>query len=357
MTQPDGFRYTGRVLITASSVLFCLCVGALRCQEPAPAGPPRPGRRVYDGVRVIIGDRVILQSTLEREIRSQIEAMGMASNTPLAREDELRIRDQVMTRFARDEVWIEYGKSLGERDPKQFEQAIDSEVDSQLKDEIRASGGMLQFDRDVGDLGTSWTDLRRQKRNSILTQIAKRNAIAPLINNQGLLVTPREIRAYFDEHPEQFSQPETADIQRIGFSIERDPAATQARVQEAAVAWRAGTMSASQIAKQYGGIALETQRDVRPGDADERSKELKNFAATHKIGEVSDPIRSGRKFFTLLRVEAKTEAIEVAFTDPLVQMRIRERLAEIHYVDWQNDVLRRKRRNIYTWPPALDLER
>ena len=364
-TAAAGRRALGVALSTALGLGFgtALATGDLAAQASSgtiaaessevPLGPLNPERRAFDAVVAIIGDSVILRSTLEREV---------AARTPPGRaldsEERRDLQTQIVMQMARQEIWVQHGKSIGERAPTEFARLVEEMVDGELKDDLRASGSFTNLDEQFGLLGTSWQDVRRRKRNEILERYARGDVLTKLRQNQGLMVRPADMVAYYQEHPEIFHREASADVAWVSFPIGRDETEAEAcaRVETARQAWVAEPLTSEELASRFQGTDLGVKADIRQTKNDMRAKFLKDFASQAREGEVSEPIRRGR-FFALLRCVAKTDAESLAFHDADVQTRIRLRLALQQNDAWSERVLLRKQQKIYVWPPSLILER
>ncbi len=313
------------------------------------AGSPR-GRRLFDRVDAIIGDRVILRSTLDEEVEARQPG-------PIDAETRMRLRTEFVHDIVREQIWIQHGKSIGDKAPAAFAESIDKEVDRRIREEMRETGSFSLLDTELGQIGRSWDDVRRRERNQILERIARGNVMTKLYYNKGLMVTPREIQRYFDEHPEEFNRPASADVSWVSFRVRGDADAVLKQAQSAAAAWRTQNMSSAEVAEKFGGVDFGVKRDIRQTESDKRRKFLKTFAASGEIGDVSEPIRTSDSAIGILRLEDKVAARSSQFFDPIVQSNIRTRIARDKTDQWQNRVLFHKRRNVYVWPPTILPER
>ncbi|MBI5852088.1 MAG: hypothetical protein HZB39_13830, partial [Planctomycetes bacterium] len=82
------------------------------------------GRRTFDRVRAVVGDRVILESTMRRELAAQTAQAGHE----LTPQERRRAEDEIVRALAREEIWVQIGKIIGRDDPLAFERQVDSLV-------------------------------------------------------------------------------------------------------------------------------------------------------------------------------------------------------------------------------------
>ena len=176
-------------LLAALLAALLACAAATAAAQP-PAKRQPAKRQLFDGVRGIIGDRVILHSTLEQEAR-----IRLGSETDISK--QRAAREALIREIQYEETLIDYGRSITQQQgPGESEEWIDEVVESRLRDEIRRSGGLLQRDQELGTLGTTWAEIRRRERDRIFESVARQKLFEPLSHNQGLMVTPRAIREY-----------------------------------------------------------------------------------------------------------------------------------------------------------------
>lgn len=323
-------------LLTCAALSACFAAPLLGQEETGK-------RRKYDEVVRIIGDRVILRSTLDAEMAAQ----GADSLEP----DKRRMLErEILKGIQREQIWIEHGKSAGEQSPREFERLVERQVDDLLRRDIRSSGSRHRFNEEMLLSGDSYSELRRSHRDRVLETLARQRALTALYLTQGLVVTPREMKAYYDANYDRFHQDPSADIAWVSFPIGGDVEASRAKALEAAAAWRAEDMSSTDLAERFGGIDLGIKANIRQDESDRSIDMLKEFAASGAVGDVSEPTRTG-SFFAVLRVESKREAVSLEFENAQVQAEIRERIARERQFASRNEVLMRRSVNIYMWPP------
>lgn len=292
---------------------------------------------LFDKVIGVIGDQVILWSTIEEELRA-IEESG----TPMTYSERNDRRMRILVTIARNEIWVQYGKVIGGQSPEEFKAVLDRYVAERMAEQQQRFGSFTRFDEELRNIGDSRSSLETRLRNKLLSDYGRSNAPG---QRSPLMVTPKEIRRYFDQNPERFSIQSTADYERMFFPL--DLADVDQRMAAAAEAWAKDGADPEQIAAQFGGR-------VRAGGQvlDDHADSIKSFALNASPGQVSQPIRLGR-YYWLYKVTSRTYAREELFTDPEVQKRIKFRLREQMSMEARNRVIQQNGATLLIWPPEL----
>lgn len=309
-------------------------------------GSPSPAtRREFDKVRGIIGDRVILQSTIDSEIADRTEEQ-------LEEAERRRLERDILREIARDEIWVQYGKVLGQQAPEAFEQAIEREVQKRIDALIQLYGSYTKANQELAEDGLSIAGRRAQIRKELLSTIAQQEAVVKRIRDQvPLLVTPREMLHYFENHPDEFAARTEADVAWVRFTPRETDEASRTHVTTAIEAWRLNDGTADDLAKRFGGVAM-TIANIRPIEDDPRAEFLKQFAAAAAEGEISEPRQFGR-FWGMLKLVRKVDQRERTFADQSVQDEIREQLATRRFDELNRQILFENAEQLFVWPNWL----
>lgn len=340
---------TGSLILTS---ILCLGQGELLAQqvktEPVQVTPTRKAGRqqrvLFDRVEGIIGDQVILKSSIDDELRAQEE-----SGTPMTaseRQDRARI---ILTGIAQDEIWVQYGKVIGGQSPEQFKAYEDRYVAEKMAEQEQRFGSFTRFNEELGNIGESRGALESQIRTRLLSDIGKQQALGGPRQRSPLMVTPKAMRRYFDQHPEQFSIQNLADYEWMYFPANAGDSV--ARMAKAATAWANEAADPEQIATQFGGRFRGTGQVLDDPD-DDTADAIKNFALTASPGQISSPILLGRNY-RLYKVTHRTLARKLRFSDPEVQKRIQLELRTKQLREIQNRVIQQNSAKLLIWPPRL----
>ena len=297
-------------------------------------------------MRGVVGDRVILDSTIRRELaaRPEFPSLDAAQRT--------RVEQDLLRDMVRQELWVQIGKVIGREDPVTFEKRVDELVQEYLRDQQTQFGSFARMNQELEALGTSWQSLRTEQRQRILRDTARSYAIGSRFGDGfALLVSPREIETYFAEHPDQFVAFTAGDVSTLAFPKGRDGAAESAA--EAAAVWATEELSAADLAPRCGGIAMREESQVRPDAPDDtRSELIKAVVRDHEPGAVIGPIDRG-EVLIVLKLQKKVARPEESLTDLRIQTLIRNFLVTKRLESLEEDILMWKARQILVWPPGL----
>jgi hypothetical protein len=329
--------------------LTLAAVAAALCAQPA---RPAKGPRLFDAVVAVVGDRPILYSSIEREFQSLVSS-AVRQGEQLTPQIERAIRSNILNKLEEEARLAQASKLMntGVRDQ------IDTIVEESLKDyearEVRRAGGYDSFMQELGLVGKTLDSVIEDQRTRIQAELAQQQIMSRRIRDQAaLLVTPREIRTFFDDNPEQFSRPRSADLAVLALRVE-DPATARTDAERVAQAWRAPGKTAEQVRAELAELPLS----VLPGEAgvtdspkDARRDWIKRFAASAAPDEVSAPQPLGGALWILKAVRIE-DARQDSFDDPSVQTRIRATLQERKLQDYRMRLLERSKRSIQRWLP------
>ncbi|HEU5458035.1 MAG TPA: peptidylprolyl isomerase [Terracidiphilus sp.] len=201
-------RNSAALAFTAS--LLALCASA-QTGTSAPASPY--GGQVVERIIARVNDRIITSSDynraeqeLDQEERQRGASMQEMSD---ARRDLLRnLIDQ--------QLWLSKGKQLGITGETELIQRLN---------EIRKQYHLDSLDalqKAAEQQGVSFEDFKANIRNQIVTQEVMRQEVGQRIN-----VTPGEVRQYFNEHKQDYVEPESVHLEEILISTGSDDADAQ----------------------------------------------------------------------------------------------------------------------------------
>ncbi|MCC6672834.1 MAG: peptidyl-prolyl cis-trans isomerase [Planctomycetes bacterium] len=309
-----------------------------------------PGRRFFDGVVAMINDRAILESSIRREVVAEYENLNLQQKGPPPQDLE-NTRRRVLRRAAQDEILAQTAKT-STANREQLEEYVERQVREFRDQEVQRYGSFNQYTRELGLLGSSWESVAEERRNEVLRQLSLADAFAPLRGQAPLLVTPKELRRYFETHRAEFEREASADVGAVIFPFGGDAQAARRRATEAVRLWREKPLDSEELARQTGGIARPDRKAVRNVPEDSNAAFLKAFAAQAQAGEVSEPLEQGGTVW-VLRILARNGEVRQAFADPKVQERILERLMQDRYREREAKLILRNQNKLYFYPENL----
>lgn len=321
----------------------------------SPQGPPKPpaqqqlnGRTFCDKVIGVIGDQVILLSSIEEELRVLEELDPRPWNQARREEETWRLLRDI----ARKEIWVQYGKVIGGESPEQFKQATDRIVAERMAEEEQRYGSFTRMTEELGNIGVSRSSVESQVRSQLLSDIGQWSAMGQLSQRSNLMVTPKAMRRFFDENPELFAIQGEVLFARMWFRADMD--GVEECMANAALAWGDPEAEPDEIAARFGG-RFRGMDSVQAGPEDQHAEAIREFALNAEEGAISKPILLGGTY-RLLKVLDKTLAENKPFEDAEVQEYCRQRLQERQMAETKMNVIERNSAKLLIWPPRLRRE-
>jgi peptidyl-prolyl cis-trans isomerase SurA len=280
---------------------------------PAPV-PITPDGQVVEYPIVRVNDQIIDRSDYERAEFQLMEDAQRDKATPA----ELEQRKKDLLRDMIDQqLLVSRGKELDIN--------ADSEVIRRL-DDIRKQNHfdtMEDLEKAVRQQGTSYEDFKASIKNSIITQEVVRDEVG-----RNLHLTAKMEQAYYDQHKQEFSQPESLRLSEILISTPDSPtdaqlAQAQTKADDVVAKLKAGAKF-EDLVKQFpdspnpdkGGDLNATY--VR-GDG-KLAKVLEDQVFPLKAGESTAPIRT-RQGFVIFKVTEHAPAGIPPLSDIDVQVQ------------------------------------
>jgi peptidyl-prolyl cis-trans isomerase SurA len=282
----------------------------LEAPAPQPSALPTPpaittNATVVEYPVARVNDAIIDNSDYQRALK-QLEADAPQMNlspAQLAEERRNVLRDLIDT-----QLLLSRGKEL--------EINADAEVVRRL-DAVRKEyhfDTMEDLQKAVRESGTSFEDFQANIKNQIITQ----EVIGQEVGRK-LTLSPKEEQAYYDQHKQEFAQPEQVRLSEILIPTPDDAtdeqiAQAQAKADQVAAKLKAGAKF-EDLAKQYSGGQTASQGgDLGEFKRGALAKVLEDQTFSLKPGEFTAPIRT-RQGFVVLQVTEHTQAGIPAMAD------------------------------------------
>jgi peptidyl-prolyl cis-trans isomerase SurA len=306
---------TQRMAYLSAALAFGAVVftGAALAQTPSNApGSPYGGTPV-EQIIARVNDQIITSSDYDRaesEMEDEARQHGDSmQETAEARKDLLRsLIDQ--------QLWLSKGKELG----------ITGETDLVKRlDEIRKQynlDSMEDLEKAAREQGVSFEDFKQNIRNQIITQEVMRQEVGEHIQ-----FTPGEAQQYYDQHKQDFSQPESERLSEILITASADDAAKQAEAKTKADDIEARLHAGgdfAQLARSFSqGPTASEGGDLGQYKPGQLPKALEDKTFPLSTGQFTDPILT-RQGYVILKVTQHTAGGPAAFHD--VQDQVEEAL-------------------------------
>jgi hypothetical protein len=341
---------TGRAML---ALLFAAAAAA--AQQPAPGDAPV--RRRFDEIAIIVGDKAILASQVDREVQARLGSMK-AQGTPITPELEADVRLAAARELMRHELLAHGTAGLDQATRERIDELTRRHVAEYQQEQIQKFGSFAEYSKQLDLLGQNWNAIADEQSSRARAQLhAQLEAYKRFGERMALTITPQQIRDYYHSHLEQFVRSGSADVEVIGIPPGPDEALQQSTARVVATRWAEPDADPAKLADEVGGT-LNRQSGVRDSPEDPRARFIKEFAAGAQPGEISTPRRApdGRTLL-VLKLAARTDDRNDQLEDPAVQQRIVAILQREEYRRLEVELFLRSRRGTVIWPEELHYRR
>jgi peptidyl-prolyl cis-trans isomerase SurA len=302
--------------LLAPSALLCgtlLLTGVAPAQTQASAPASPYGGSVVEDIIARVNDQIITrsdydraQSEMDQEARQHGDTMQQTSTE---HKDLLRsLIDQ--------QLWLSKGKELGITGETELVKRLD-EIRKQYNLE-----SMEDLEKAAREQGVSFEDFKANIRNGIVTQEVMRQEVGEHIQ-----FTPGEAERYYEQHKQDFAQPESERLSEILISAGSDDPAKQAAAKAKADDIEARLHSGgdfAQLARSFSeGPTASEGGDLGQYKRGQLPKVLEDKTFPLSVGQVSDPILT-RQGYIILKVVQHTAGGAAPYKD--VQEQVEEGL-------------------------------
>jgi peptidyl-prolyl cis-trans isomerase SurA len=281
--------------ISAASVLSTALLVSAAAAQSKPAEPASPyGGLTIEDIICRVNDQIITRSDFNR---AQKEVDDEARQRGASMQQISELHKDLLRNLIDQQLWLSKGKELGITG--------ETELINRLN-EIRKQynlGTLEDLEKSAQEQGVSYEDFKANIRNQIITQEVMRDEVGRHLN-----FTPGEIQRYFDEHKQDYAQPESVKLSEIlvstGNAAADDAAAVAAaksKADDIVARLKSGadftelarTSSEGQTAAQGGDLGIYKRGQL--------NKVFEDATFSLKTGDITDPIRT-RQGFVILKV-------------------------------------------------------
>jgi peptidyl-prolyl cis-trans isomerase SurA len=265
-----------------------------------PASPQSPyGGLTVEDIIARVNDQIITQSDYDRAMKEMDDEARQKGATlqqiSAGHKDLLRsLIDQ--------QLWLSKGKELGINGETELIQRL-NEIRKQYNLET-----LEDLEKAAKEQGVSFEDFKANIRNSIITQQVMRDEVGKRIQ-----FTPGEVQRYFEQHKQEYSQPESVRLSEILVAVPAPAdgsAPTDATLATAKA--KADDIEAklhqggdfTQLAKSFSdGTTAAEGGDLGQFRRGTLAKVLEDQTFALKSGQYTDPIRTKQGFIILKVVQ------------------------------------------------------
>lgn len=263
---------------------------------------------VVDEVIAQVNDDVITLSMLKRETKERIEALkqnGMSEQKAI--EEVSKKQAELIATLINERLLLQRGKELD----------IASEIEAEVNRRMLA----IARDQGINSIEKLYEAMRQsglnpeEVRRTMRTEMTKQAVLQQEVDRRIYFnFTNKEVKEYFDAHPDKFRKPETVKLSEIWLlATGKDEAAVRARAQELVVQIRAGAdfkaIAAANSEREKNGERTAQKDGGYVGEFDVPSLREDLVAALKNVkeGSVTDPIKAGDGF-QILKVDGRVPA-------------------------------------------------
>jgi peptidyl-prolyl cis-trans isomerase SurA len=295
---------------------------ALTHAQTAAQQSPYGGVTVED-IIARVNDQIITRTDYDRalaEVDQEARKRGATSMQEIAAAHKDLLRDLID-----QQLWISKGKELGITG--------DTELVKRL-DELRKQyhlDSMEALEKSAEEQGVSYEDFKQNIRNNIIEQEVMRQEVGSTIR-----ITPGEAERYYQQHKQDYMQPESVRLSEILVSTGSDDAAATAAKAKAAdlqTRLQAGG-DFSQLAKSFSdGPTAAQGGDLGQYQPGALPKLLEDKTFSLKAGQFTEPILT-RQGYVILKV------IEHVPAGPRPYKDVQDQVEDAFYMSQMEPALR-----------------
>ena len=333
-TRPDvdsmNLRIFRAVALVAFGSLLAVWPTFALSQVNEPESPY--GGSVVEDIIARVNDEIITKSDYDRA-ESELDQTGQKNGATM--QEMAAQRKDLLRNLIDQQLWLSKGKEL--------EITGETELVKKL-DEIRKQynlDSIEDLEKAAKEQGVSFEDFKANIRNQIITQEVMRQEVGERIQ-----MTPGEVERYYEEHKQDYAQPESERLSEILLSTGPDGASDPAKV--AAAKAKADDLEArlhaggdfAQLARSFSdGTTAASGGDLGAYKRGQLSKALEDKTFNLQSGQYTDPILT-RQGYIILKVVQHVpggprpfkdvqEDVEQAYYMSLMDPAIREYLSKM----------------------------
>lgn len=263
---------------------------------------------VVDEVIVQVNDEVITLSMLKRETRERIEALKQNGMTEQQATEEVNKKQaELIATLINERLLLQKGKEM------EMAGDIEAEVNRRMLQIAQEQGinSIEKLHQAMQQSGLNPEEIRRTMRSEMMKQAVLQQEVDRKVY---LGFTSKEVKDYFDAHPDKFRKPESIKISEIWLTATgKDEAAVRARALELVMQARAGAdfgaLAAANSEREKNGQRTAPTDKGYVGEFDLPNLRDDLIAALKpvQVGGVTDPIKIGDGY-QILKVDGRTPA-------------------------------------------------
>jgi peptidyl-prolyl cis-trans isomerase SurA len=295
-TRPDVDSMNLRIFRAVAFIAFGLLLAMWPTLALGQVNEPESpyGGSVVEDIIARVNDEIITKSDYDRA-ESELDQEGQKNGASM--QEMATQRKELLRNLIDQQLWLSKGKEL--------DITGETELVKRL-DEIRKQNNLdsiEDLEKAAKDQGVSFEDFKANIRNQIITQEVMRQEVGEHIQ-----ITPGEVERYYEEHKQDYLQPESERLSEILLSTGPDGANNPAKV--AAAKAKADDLEArlhaggdfAQLAKSFSdGTTAASGGDLGEYKRGQLGKALEDKTFDLQTGQYTDPILT-RQGYIILKV-------------------------------------------------------
>jgi len=306
---------TLRILRTPAAFVFgTLLLATSTLAQTHPAVPESPyGGTTVEEIVARVNDQIITRSDYDRAMK---ELDAEARQHGASMQDISEAHRDLLRSLIDQQLWLSKAKELNITGETELIKRLDDIRKQYNMDTIE------DLEKAAKEQGVSFEDFKANIRNSIITQLVMRDQVSRKVQ-----FTPGEVQRYYEQHKQEYAQPESVHLSEILVSApapanpggaEPDNAAqlsaAKAKADDIEARLRAGG-DFSQLAKSFSdGPTASEGGDLGSYKHGELNKVFEDRTFALKTGEITEPIRT-KQGFVIMKVVQHVPGGVPAFKD------------------------------------------
>ena len=316
---------TLRLFCASAAFVFAtaLLAGTTLAQSPANAPESPYGGTTVEEIIARVNDQIITKSDYDRAL-SQLDQDGRQHGATM--QQMSAARKELLRNLIDQQLWLSKGKVLGITGETELVKRLD---------EIRKQYNLESIDdleKAAKEQGVSFEDFKANIRNQIITQEVMREEVGAHVE-----MTPGEVQRYYEQHKQDYAQPESERLSEILISASADDPASVAAAKAKADDLEARLHSGgdfAQLARSFSDGSTAAQGgDLGQYKRGQLPKVLEDKTFDLKSGQYTDPILT-RQGYIILKVVQHTPGGPRPFKD------VEQDVEEAYYMSQMEPAIR-----------------
>ena len=301
------------------TIRFCLALLAFLAMplHAVAAGSDLPESIVLNKIAAVVNGEIITLHELRQHAGAEFVRTGLNPNDPAARGQIDMIMSRVLTVMIDDMLLRQEAERLQIK-------VSDSDIDNEIRMIVqRSQMNMKDFEARLVAQGGTMDMLKERVKNNILSQ-----RIIGIQISRKSIVTGEEVKAYYEEHQNEFMAERSVDFSLIVFAPSANPADVYAKLQS-------GSLSFEEAAKKFSeGPSPENGGRLGMIKWDDLAAPFKAQIVTLKDGEFGEVFHANSRDCLIklngstsgrnMTLEEATPEIERILREPRLQERFTE---------------------------------